>query len=680
MKKFIVINIIAILIVNVGINLTLAQTLSPNVIQTFDTLNLGELDDQAGWFGDPGFFSVQNSVVASGSKAAKGHCPNPCSLVNLFKNLNPPITSAIYPATISFFFRVDTPPRGPASVIFRERGDTVFILRVTRRGISDESLRFSTVSAGEEPFADLVSPVQEGRWYFVEIQTDIRNRRARARVDSASWSNWLSFPTAVTQIDRAQLQLGFPNQIINNDITAYFDELQWHSGVPLYTQRISDFPSQDETKKWAGATYANGRGNEGPINERCGESIAQCGCAITSAVMVSRFYGITTAQGQDVQPLNLNNWLNDNNGYDNRGKLIWSAIDRYTKFFVKFVKADEIANNFSLLNSHLNDNEPLIAKMRAGRGGSLQSAPEHFLVIDGKRTDGKYFVKDPSWYNTDRLTETVTNKDLALRNYEGGFDGLRIYKKGDGNARTSLNVVVGSPAELLLTDPLGRQIGKNPVTGESFEEIPDGSYFSDAIGDPTGEASPTGHVSKTIFIPEPPEGDYSLQVIGTDTGSYALTMQAVNNEGNLQQTETSGVTDTGIAASFETSFSATVTEPPPLIKEVSPGTVRKDIEIAAQLKIIDNEGVANSLLQKLDAAEMNTQKNKLQTAQDILNALKQEVEAQKGKHIKEPFASVLLRDLNTLSRSLSSSAPSLSLLVSNLYIFLAQLLAPLLSL
>ena len=116
-----------------------------------------------------------------------------------------------------------------------------------------------------------------------------------------------------------------------------------------------------------------------------------------------------------------------------------------------------------------------------------------------------------------------------------------------------------------------------------------------------------------------------MSVIGTSSGSYTLTVDAVNNEGVFSETQTSGVTDTGISSSFETSFSATAPEPPPLVKDVSFGSIRRDIEIALQLGIVDSPGIAKSLLQKLNATELNAQKGKSQTSQNVLNALKQQL-------------------------------------------------------
>ncbi|MBI4119469.1 MAG: hypothetical protein HY456_01310 [Parcubacteria group bacterium] len=140
------------------------------------------------------------------------------------RNFSPVITSADSPAIISFYLRADNPIPGPVTVAFRQDALPVFFLRISR-SIFD-TVRFSTTGAGTGPFEDLAA-FQPEHWYFAEIEADIPNQRARARIDSGPWSDWLPFTTAITQIDRALIQIGSAFQITTSDITAYFDELRW---------------------------------------------------------------------------------------------------------------------------------------------------------------------------------------------------------------------------------------------------------------------------------------------------------------------------------------------------------------------------------------------------------------------------------------------------------------------
>ena len=76
------------------------------------------------------------------------------------------------------------------------------------------------------------------------------------------------------------------------------------------------------------------------------------------------------------------------------------------------------------------------------------------------------------------------------------------------------------PAELLLTDPRGRKIGKDPRGNREYHEIPEGYYIGEAAhDDETGEVGP---VTKELDVPRPVAGTYQLHVIGTARGKYEL--------------------------------------------------------------------------------------------------------------------------------------------------------------
>jgi len=74
-------------------------------------------------------------------------------------------------------------------------------------------------------------------------------------------------------------------------------------------------------------------------------------------------------------------------------------------------------------------------------------------------------------------------------------------------AREALTASLASPANLWVTDPLGRHAGINPQTGELVFE------FTIAITAPEEE-------HQLIVIPEPLDGEYKFSIIGTQEGSY----------------------------------------------------------------------------------------------------------------------------------------------------------------
>lgn len=79
----------------------------------------------------------------------------------------------------------------------------------------------------------------------------------------------------------------------------------------------------------------------------------------------------------------------------------------------------------------------------------------------------------------------------------------------------------------MLTDPQGRRLGIDPVTGQYFKEIPKSFYELSALTDQ--ETGLTDEPSKELTFGEPLDGEYSLEVIGTGSGDYALEVRAMDN-------------------------------------------------------------------------------------------------------------------------------------------------------
>jgi hypothetical protein len=77
-------------------------------------------------------------------------------------------------------------------------------------------------------------------------------------------------------------------------------------------------------------------------------------------------------------------------------------------------------------------------------------------------------------------------------------------------------------------------------------------------------------------------------------------------------------------------------------------TLLNDIENSAQLGLIDNHGIANSLIQKVGAASEAAKGGQTKAAASILNAFRSEVQAQTNKHILPPAAAVLINDADSL--------------------------------
>ena len=84
-----------------------------------------------------------------------------------------------------------------------------------------------------------------------------------------------------------------------------------------------------------------------------------------------------------------------------------------------------------------------------------------------------------------------------------------------------LEVFLGSPATLIITDPWGRKIGIDPSTGIQVNEIEGAACYG-----PEPDFEP-----QVIFIPNPPEGSYTVELTGTDNGAFHLSTSLITESG-----------------------------------------------------------------------------------------------------------------------------------------------------
>lgn len=304
---------------------------------------------------------------------------------------------------------------------------------------------------------------------------------------------------------------------------------------PLYTQIESDYPSEIETKEWADDVYGNGEAS-------CGKTIAKCGCAITSLVMMARASGVTTAvDGKDVNPGNMNAWLIDNDGYNSAQSIKWGkALDYFGS-----KDGDDIITPFKL-KTH-NEASTTVLKAEA-------ASDNHVIGFSDSVNGGHYFVvsdyilnnfqvRDPWYYNTKTLNDVASSTN-KVKDYNNDLDKANIFSYGDAEKLAGfLEITLASPAELRLINEEGKIAGYD-VAGNRTE-IPTSSYDPfEYIGDPGAVESVTPHYTKRMMVLEA-DGSYILEVIGTGVGEYNLMISMRDANGKSHELEVSTSTSVG---------------------------------------------------------------------------------------------------------------------------------------
>jgi len=99
--------------------------------------------------------------------------------------------------------------------------------------------------------------------------------------------------------------------------------------------------------------------------------------------------------------------------------------------------------------------------------------------------------------------------------------------------------MLNSPADLYVTDPLGRHIGADPITHDPVNEIPGATY------------SGPGTEPQQIVIPDPVRGTYLIQVVGTGTGTYTLSMMGISGGEQVSHAEATGVIASGVVDPYD---------------------------------------------------------------------------------------------------------------------------------
>jgi cytoskeletal protein CcmA (bactofilin family) len=116
--------------------------------------------------------------------------------------------------------------------------------------------------------------------------------------------------------------------------------------------------------------------------------------------------------------------------------------------------------------------------------------------------------------------------------------------------------------ELLVIDTQGKRTGYDPSNGDIIEEIFESSY-----GDEIPIDEP---IYKWLHIPRPFRGGYTLYVIGKDTGTYEIEINAINDTGDFYVKKISGsITQNEIKKIF-INYSPTPGEPTHIFEDNTP--------------------------------------------------------------------------------------------------------------
>jgi hypothetical protein len=152
-----------------------------------------------------------------------------------------------------------------------------------------------------------------------------------------------------------------------------------------------------------------------------------------------------------------------------------------------------------------------------------------------------------------------------------------------------------------------------------------------------------------LQVGKPMSGEYKLQVMATQAGGYAMDITISDKNDKIWFSNDSNVNldrivSPGKVYTYEVSFDHNDINNLHITKEVTSSELKTSTQAASDLNWIDNKGVLNSLMQKLENAEAAFARGQDDSAVNMLNAFINEINAQRGKHIKAEAADMLISD------------------------------------
>jgi hypothetical protein len=302
--------------------------------------------------------------------------------------------------------------------------------------------------------------------------------------------------------------------------------------------------------------------------EATGNEVRFCtfGCLVTSWSMLIDRWG--QPYNFHTSPRILNKWLCENEGYVNGSYLVPGKASEFVRKLSgrSFIEFNVWGTNETRIHNLIQAGYPVILGIPMGGG-------QHFILATGERMSGQtktLFINDPGGCNLDVFTTPLTTR--ANNNYEQHKWGIEL---PSGSSLASISIGLASPAELVITDPNGLKTGVDPNKNTIYNDDPNASYFLDQI-EPDDDTIPPSPGVKWFYTNAPVDGNYTIQVIGTGSGTYHLYIQGYDEMGEPSTTELTSQIEPGIMDSYRMEFSDTTGVAPELLQivpvDIKPGS------------------------------------------------------------------------------------------------------------
>jgi len=259
-------------------------------------------------------------------------------------------------------------------------------------------------------------------------------------------------------------------------------------------------------------------------------SIAAKGCFMTDLAIILTYHGYAT------NPSALNTLLTSlgRQGFDTQGNVNSQGAIHHLQSQGTNISGP-IASTGSLRNDVCRYGPQLVR---------VVFRDQHWVTAYGVENDNTVLVRDPM-----NQVTTLT-----------GIRDERVYSGPAFNFNdqiTGLKFTFHSPVEIFVTDPMGRRAGFDPATQTAYNEIPN-AFYNQSLGEEDATTDlDDPDPGKSLEVFGDVDGDYSLTVTGTATGTYNAEIWAYDINNNVPHFEIPTTpTSTGQVQKYSVHFEA----------------------------------------------------------------------------------------------------------------------------
>ncbi|MCA9369900.1 C39 family peptidase, partial [Candidatus Woesebacteria bacterium] len=309
-------------------------------------------------------------------------------------------------------------------------------------------------------------------------------------------------------------------------------------------------------------------------------SIAELGCAMTSAAMIMNYHGITQMpDGSPVNPSTLNTWLKGNNGY--AGKyIIFPVIGRLTQQISSVYGTPKLEYNRVGGSSW----DPARDQITAHNPAVMQ-VQGHFLVAKGNRDSGDLGINDP-FYSFETLMPHTALPVISTRTFTPSYTDL-----------SAISVHAYAPATI--------QLFKD---GELDDQAQ--NYSEALLNQTTGEEETSMSVIEHM---KPPSGEYAVAATTseglTPVELYITTMTV---DGQTVQEVIEGYTNP--EGELLLSFSFDSSQPSEIKRASSWSSLTNDLSVLYDQDKIQKKSIVRGLSHYITAVSTMSLSKQLQHA------------------------------------------------------------------